>query len=215
MRWRLPARRAMRGSLHTPRSVAAAKRGFDITVALAGLAVTLPLWPLIALAIRLDGPGPVLVRQLRVGRVLPDRTELFVMMRFRSERAEAAWPGLSRVGTVLRATRLDELPLLLNVLRGEMAVIGPRPERPRIHAKLAREIPFFAERTAGLRPGLTGLAQLRQGHGTGIEEVQRKLAFDHAYAMGLTGLRAWLLADVAIMVRTLAVLAGLRYPAAS
>lgn len=206
---------------HLPRTVAAAKRGFDIVVALAGLALSLPLWPLIALAIRLDNPGPVVFRQLRIGRALPDRTELFVMLKFRTMRADAeaasgaVWatkrdPRITRVGLFLRKTRLDELPQLLNVLRGEMAVIGPRPERPGFYARLDRAIPFFADRTHGLRPGITGLAQVRQGYDTSLEDVRRKVAFDHAYAMRLHGLGAWLAADLSIAGRTLFVMAGAR-----
>jgi lipopolysaccharide/colanic/teichoic acid biosynthesis glycosyltransferase len=206
-------------TLHLPRSVAIAKRSFDILVALVALALTLPLWPLIALAIRLDSPGPVIFRQLRIGRALPDRTELFVMMKFRSMRVDAearsgaVWaakrdPRVTRVGAFLRKTRLDELPQLLNVLKGDMAIIGPRPERPGFYQRLEREIPFFAERTAGLRPGITGLAQVRQGYDTCIADVRRKVAYDHAYALTLTGVLAWLRADCAIALRTVAVMAG-------
>jgi lipopolysaccharide/colanic/teichoic acid biosynthesis glycosyltransferase len=206
---------------HLPRPVALAKRGTDIAVALLALLATLPLWPLIALAIRLDSPGPVIFRQLRIGRALPDRTELFVMMKFRTMRVDAearsgaVWatkrdPRITRVGRFLRLTRLDELPQLINVLKGDMAIVGPRPERPGFYARLEREIPFFADRTTGLRPGITGLAQVRQGYDTCIEDVRRKVAFDHAYALGLTGIGAWLAADLAIAVRTLGVMAGAR-----
>jgi lipopolysaccharide/colanic/teichoic acid biosynthesis glycosyltransferase len=209
----------MTETLHLPRSVAVAKRGFDIVVALVALAITLPLWPLIALAIRLDSRGPVIFRQLRIGRALPDRTEMFVMLKFRSmsvdaeARSGAVWATkrdkrVTRVGGFLRKTRLDELPQLLNVLMGDMAIIGPRPERPGFYAKLEREIPFFADRTAGLRPGITGLAQVKQGYDTCIADVRRKVAFDHAYALTLTDLRAWLLADTTIALRTIAVMAG-------
>ena len=208
-------------TLHLPRSVAFAKRGFDIVVALLALLLTLPLWPLIALAIRLDSPGPVIFRQLRIGRALPDRTELFVMMKFRSMRvdAEAAtgavWakkrdPRVTAVGAFLRKTRLDELPQLINVLKGDMAIVGPRPERPGFYGRLEREIPFFADRTAGLRPGITGLAQVRQGYDTCIADVRSKVAYDHAYSLGLTGIASWLRADAAIAVRTVAVMVGAR-----
>jgi lipopolysaccharide/colanic/teichoic acid biosynthesis glycosyltransferase len=209
----------MTESLHLPRPVAVAKRGFDVAVAVLALATTLPLWPLIALAIRLDSPGPVIFRQLRIGRALPDRTEIFVMMKFRSMRVDAeartgaVWaakrdPRVTRVGGFLRRTRLDELPQLVNVLRGDMSIIGPRPERPGFYRRLEREIPFFADRTAGLRPGITGLAQVCQGYDTCIADVRRKVAFDHAYALALTGLGAWLRADAVIALRTLAVMAG-------
>jgi lipopolysaccharide/colanic/teichoic acid biosynthesis glycosyltransferase len=209
----------MPDTLHLPRSVAFAKRAFDIAVALLALALTLPLWPLIALAIRLDSPGPIIFRQLRIGRALPDRTEVFVMMKFRSMRvdAEAAtgavWakkrdPRVTRIGAFLRRTRLDELPQLINVLKGDMAIVGPRPERPGFYQRLETQIPFFADRTAGLRPGITGLAQVRQGYDTCIADVRRKVAYDHAYALGLTGFVSWLRADAAIALRTVAVMVG-------
>src|SRR5690606_28992866 len=132
---------------YIPRSVLLAKRVTDIVVALAGLVLTAPLWPLVALAIRLDSPGPAIYRQLRVGRMLTDRTELFMILKFRSMRADAergtgaVWaqrhdPRITRVGAFIRRTRLDELPQLINVLRGDMAVVGPRPERPAMYRRL-------------------------------------------------------------------------------
>lgn len=147
------------------------KRLVDIAIASIGLVVTAPLWPLIALAIRINSPGPVIFRQLRVGRALSDSTELFNMMKFRSmyidaeARSGMVWakrndPCITAVGNFLRKTRLDEIPRLINVLRGDMSIVGPRPERPGFYAKLERAIPFFAERTVGLRPGITGLAQV-------------------------------------------------------
>ena len=206
----------MAETLHLPLHVAAAKRAFDILVALLGLLLTLPLWPLIALAIRLDSAGPVLYRQMRIGRMLPDRTEIFMMLKFRSmrtdaERAGAVWaqkrdPRITRVGLFLRKTRLDELPQLINVLRGDMAIIGPRPERPGLYQKLARLIPFFADRTAGIRPGITGLAQVNQGYDNCLEDVRNKAAFDHAYSMALRGLRAWFVMDTSLALRTFAVM---------
>jgi lipopolysaccharide/colanic/teichoic acid biosynthesis glycosyltransferase len=205
------------GGSHLPPRVAAAKRTLDILVALTGLLITLPLWPLLALAIKLDSPGPVLFRQMRVGRVHADRTDLFLMLKFRSmrEHAEAGtgavWaarrdPRITRVGRFLRKTRLDELPQLLNVLRGDMSVVGPRPERPGFYPALEAAIPFFAERTSGLRPGITGLAQVRQGYDTCIDDVRRKVAFDHAYGIRLDSLTAWLACDLSLMARTVMVM---------
>jgi lipopolysaccharide/colanic/teichoic acid biosynthesis glycosyltransferase len=154
-----------------PPHVASLKRGFDIAVALAALLLTLPLWPLIALAIRLDSPGPILFRQNRIGRQTAECTEIFRMMKFRSMRQDAeaktgaVWatrddPRVTAVGRFLRKTRLDELPQLVNVLRGEMSIVGPRPERPGIYGRLDAQVPFFGDRTAGVRPGITGLAQV-------------------------------------------------------
>lgn len=200
-----------------PAPVVRGKRALDVVVALIGLVVTAPLWPLIALAIRLDSRGPVIFRQLRVGRMQPDHISLFQMLTFRSMRVDAeratgaVWatrrdPRITRVGLFLRKTRLDELPQLINVLRGNMSVVGPRPERPGLYGKLNRAVPYFAERTVGLRPGVTGLAQVRQGYDTSIDDVRRKVGFDSAYAMRLTSLRGWIATDIGTMVRTLTVM---------
>ena len=202
-----------------PGSVERGKRALDIAVALIGLVLTMPVWPFLALAIKLDSPGPVIFRQLRVGRMQGDRTSLFEMWKFRSMRADAeratgaVWatrrdPRITRVGAVLRKTRLDELPQLINVLRGEMSVVGPRPERPGLYGRLNRAVPYFAERTVGLRPGMTGLAQVRQGYNSSIDDVRRKVGFDAAYAMRLTSWRSWIGTDLGIMVQTLAVMAA-------
>ena len=202
---------------YIPRSVLVAKRAMDIAVALIGLVVTAPLWPLVALAIRLDSPGPVIYRQMRVGRVLADRTELFMILKFRSMRADAekgtgaVWaqkhdPRITRVGAFIRKTRLDELPQLINVLRGDMSVVGPRPERPAMYRRLEQAVPFYSDRTAGLRPGITGLTQVVQGYDTTIEDVRRKVGFDAAYAMRLASFRGWLASDLMIMLRTFTVM---------
>ncbi len=202
---------------YIPASVKLAKRGMDIVVAAIGLILTAPLWPLVALAIRLDSPGPVIYRQLRVGRMLSDRTELFMILKFRSMRADAeratgaVWaqkddPRITRVGAFIRRTRLDELPQLVNVLRGDMSVVGPRPERPAMYRRLELAVPFFADRTAGLRPGVTGLTQVVQGYDNTMEDVRRKVGYDAAYAMRLASFRGWLASDLSIMLRTLNVM---------
>lgn len=203
---------------YVPATVKLAKRVMDVAVAVIGLVLTAPLWPLVALAIRLDSPGPVIYRQLRVGRMLTDRTELFMILKFRSMRADAerktgaVWaqkddPRITRVGAVIRRTRLDELPQLLNVLRGDMSVVGPRPERPAMYRRLELAVPFFADRTSGLRPGVTGLTQVMQGYDNTMDDVRRKVGFDAAYAMRLSSFWGWLATDLAIMVRTLCVMA--------
>lgn len=200
-----------------PTNVARAKRAVDVVFALLALIATAPLWPLIALAIRLDSPGPVVFRQMRVGRAMPDRTEIFMMMKFRSMRADAeratgaVWaakrdPRITRVGWFLRKTRLDEIPQLLNVLVGDMAIVGPRPERPGLYKKLEAAVPFFADRTVGIRPGITGLSQVSQGYDSDLDDVRRKLGYDSAYAMRLISLRGWMTADLSIMVRTVTVM---------
>ena len=202
---------------YIPASVKLGKRVMDLVVALIGIILTAPLWPLVALAIRLDTPGPVIYRQMRVGRMLTDRTELFMILKFRSMGADAekatgaVWaqkhdPRITRVGAFIRKTRLDELPQLLNVLWGDMSVVGPRPERPAMYRRLDQAVPFFADRTAGLRPGVTGLTQVVQGYDNSVEDVRRKVGFDAAYAMRLSTFGGWLLSDMTIMVRTLNVM---------
>lgn len=202
---------------HVPLVVDRCKRFVDIVLAGLGIFVTAPLWPLIALAIRIDSKGPVIYRQMRVGRMLSDRTEVFLMCKFRTMRTDAesktgaVWaakldPRITRVGNFLRKTRLDEVPQLLNVLFGDMSLVGPRPERPGFYNKLEAAIPFFADRTAGLRPGITGLAQVNQGYDSCIDDVRRKVAFDHAYAMRLSRFGSWFVGDITIMLRTVTVM---------
>lgn len=206
--------------LFAPRSVLISKRAFDIVVSAIGMLLGALLFLPIALAIRLDSKGPVLFRQMRIGRALPDRSELFWMYKFRTmrtdaEAAGAVWatkndPRITRIGNFLRKTRLDEIPQLYNVLRGDMSIVGPRPERPGFYQKLERQIPYYAERTFGLRPGITGLAQVFQGYDASIEDVRSKVSYDHAYALSLSTFRSWLLMDLEVMARTVAVMFGAR-----
>ncbi len=194
-----------------------AKRIFDVTLSLIGLMLTLPLFPFIALAIKLDSKGPVFYRQLRVGKAMPDHVEIFEMIKFRSmvQDAEAktgatlAKDGDSRItliGRFLRKTRLDELPQFFNVIKGDMSLVGPRPERPSFYNKLEHEIPYFTERTYGVLPGITGLAQVSQGYDTCIEDVRAKVGFDHSYALSLNSIPNWLKADLSIMLMTIKVM---------
>jgi len=194
-----------------------AKRILDIVAAVLALVLSAPLFVLIALAIKFDSPGPVVFRQLRIGQALPSHTALFEMVKFRTmvcdaERGTGAvWatrddPRITAVGRFLRKTRLDELPQFWNVLRGDMSLIGPRPERPGFYQKLESQIPFFAERTYGLRPGITGLAQVCQGYDTCIEDVRTKVGYDHGYALALHTPMSWLRMDVNIALRTVAVM---------
>jgi lipopolysaccharide/colanic/teichoic acid biosynthesis glycosyltransferase len=189
---------------YVPRNVAIGKRIVDVAFALVILAITAPIWPLIALAIRIDSAGPVFYRQIRVGRAMADRTELFGILKFRSMRSDAETrsgavlatrhdPRITRVGAFLRKTRLDELPQLLNVLKGDMALVGPRPERPIFYRRLDRIAPFFSDRTMGLRPGITGFSQVRQGYDSCDADIIRKVGYDAAYALHLVDTRSWIL----------------------
>ncbi len=158
----------------------------DIAISLVFLIATLPLMLVVALMVRLDSPGPVLYRQERVG--LGGRT--FTLFKFRSMRANAeargpAWaqqrdPRVTRVGSFMRRTRIDELPQLFNVLRGEMGFIGPRPERPHFVEQLAEAIPHYRER-ARVKPGLTGWAQVNYPYGASVEDARAKLSYDLYY----------------------------------
>ncbi len=105
----------------------------------------------------------------------------------------------------MRKTRLDEIPQLVNVLKGEMSLVGPRPERPGICDKLENAIPYYADRTYGVRPGITGLAQVFQGYDETIEDVRSKVSYDHAYALASGTWKTWLLLDLEILARTVTV----------
>lgn len=163
------------------------KRLLDLVGSLVLVGLLLVLLPFIALAIRLDTPGPVLYRQRRVGW----RGQLFTALKFRSmvqdaePDGEAQWaskddPRVTRVGRWLRRTRLDELPQALNVLRGDMSLVGPRPERPEFVEQLQRVIPFYRARLA-IKPGLTGWAQINYGYGDSVEASLAKLQYDLYY----------------------------------
>lgn len=202
---------------YIPKPVLLAKRGMDILLSLLGLAMCLLLAPFIAMAIYVNSPGPILFKQLRIGHADQHKTELFWMYKFRTMRLDAeaktgaVWaqekdPRVTLVGRFLRKTRLDELPQLFNVLRGDMSLIGPRPERPGFYQKLEHAIPYFSERTWGLKPGITGLAQVNQGYDRDIEDVRNKVGFDHAYALSLGGFVTWLQTDLSIISKTVMVM---------
>jgi exopolysaccharide biosynthesis polyprenyl glycosylphosphotransferase len=151
------------------------------------LVLIAPVAAAIALAISLDSPGPILYRQVRVGR----GGRPFSMWKFRTMRVDAeagtgaVWakkndPRVTRIGNLLRRTRLDELPQLFNVLRGDMDLVGPRPERPEFVAMLKKHIPFYEVRQL-VRPGLTGWAQIGYPYGASIEDARQKLAYDIYY----------------------------------
>ena len=156
---------------------------------------------------------------MRIGRSLPDRTELFMMLKFRTMYVDAeartgpVWatrndPRITPVGRFLRKTRLDEIPQLFNVLTGDMSLVGPRPERPGITDRLEDAIPFFAERTYGIRPGITGLAQVNQGYDESLDDVRSKVLFDHAYGLSIMDFWRWLRMDLHILWKTIAVMVG-------
>jgi lipopolysaccharide/colanic/teichoic acid biosynthesis glycosyltransferase len=182
------------------------KRIFDLVLSLVGLALAAPLMLLTAVAVRLDSPGPVLYRQDRVG----ENGRLFTLSKFRSMRADAEsgtpiWAKdrddrVTRVGRFIRLARLDELPQLWNVLRGDMSFVGPRPERPFFVEPLAAAIPFYMERHA-VKPGVTGWAQVKYRYGSSIEDATEKLRYDLYYIKHLS-----IVFDLTIMIDTVKVI---------
>jgi exopolysaccharide biosynthesis polyprenyl glycosylphosphotransferase len=178
------------------------KHALDLIVALVALVVSLPLMLLTAAAVWLESGGPVLFRQERTG--LRGRT--FKILKFRSmyQNAEEAGPvwaahdddRITRVGRIIRKFRLDELPQIFNVLRGEMSLVGPRPERPHFYKLLARDIPYFPLRYS-VRPGITGWAQVKYQYGATLEESKTKLEYDFFYIKHMS-----LVLDLAILFET-------------
>src|SRR5262249_19202914 len=158
----------------------------DVVFATIGFAASLPIMLLTAIAIKLESRGPVLYTQERVG----EHNRLFRIIKFRSmvvdaEKDGPVWAGQSdprvtRVGRIIRKLRIDELPQFINVLRGEMSFIGPRPERPVFVEQLEREIPYYSQRHL-LRPGLTGWAQIRYPYGASVEDAIEKLQYELYY----------------------------------
>jgi lipopolysaccharide/colanic/teichoic acid biosynthesis glycosyltransferase len=230
-----------------------AKRAVDIVGSAVGLLLTAPLIPVIAAAIKLDSRGPILYRQRRAGSLLGverkngQPTYQFVqfdMLKFRTmgndaERgtgavlARANDPRVTRVGRVLRRTRLDELPQLWCVLKGQMSLVGPRPERPELLNDLALAIPLFEERMRDVKPGITGFAQINLGYtgaappgseierlaqalvnpfkldgaeGADADDMRLKLLYDLAYGATLDDLGSYLRTEAEIILKTPAVM---------
>jgi lipopolysaccharide/colanic/teichoic acid biosynthesis glycosyltransferase len=237
-----------------PLSVRMTKRAIDLIAASIGLLLSVWLFPLVALAIRLDSPGPIFYRQRRAASFrnrADDGTfsfREFSMLKFRSMRIDAESltgpvlaaeddPRVTRVGRILRKTRLDELPQLLNVLRGEMTLVGPRPERPELFAHLMMAIPYFEERMHGVKPGITGFAQVSLGYsgrapegseikrwesslvnpyqlpeaaGSEADDMRLKLLYDLAYVAALDRFSTWLRLELYVILKTpLVMLRGL------
>jgi lipopolysaccharide/colanic/teichoic acid biosynthesis glycosyltransferase len=225
------------------------KRLIDIGAAAVGMVVAAPLFPVIALAIRLDSKGPILFRQRRAGQLKNSgargararfECEVFEMYKFRTMIVEAEKgtgavfaavgdPRITRIGQFLRKSRLDELPQLWNVLRGDMSLVGPRPERPELVADLALAIPYFEERMRDVKPGLTGLAQVSLGYTGAIDEgselaahrealqnpfdlpeaegaladdLRAKLLYDLAYSAALESFSTYLATELKVLFKT-------------
>ena len=182
------------------------KRCFDLIVSAVLLVLTVPVLIVAALLIAAESAGPVIYRQERVGF----RGCSFTVFKLRSmatdaeKDGKAAWASandsrITRIGRFIRRTRIDELPQLLNVLKGEMSFVGPRPERPEFVAMLTEQIPFYAVRNS-VKPGLTGWAQVRYSYGATVEQSVRKLEYDLYYVKNHT-----LLLDLVILLETVRV----------
>jgi sugar transferase (PEP-CTERM system associated) len=193
------------GFVKTPRTEII-KRCFDMALAFAGLVLALPIMAAIAVATKVDSRGPVLFRQPRLGQ----NGRVFILNKFRSMREDAekdtgpVWakqadPRVTRVGNLLRRTRLDELPQLFNVLVGDMSFIGPRPERPEFVYDLQKRIPFYMERLS-VKPGITGWAQVQYRYGASVEDSLEKLQYDLYYIKNLS-----LFLDLLILINTVQV----------
>jgi len=230
-------------------SVRIIKRSLDLILAVLGLTLAAPFFPLIAALIYLESPGPIFFRQRRAGQLLEVKHgvggrnfvfEHFEMIKFRTMRvgadkekgavlAEESDPRILRVGRFLRRCRLDELPQLINVLKGDMSVIGPRPEQPQLIQNLSAAIPYFEERMRGVKPGITGFAQINLGYtgqpppgspilafreiltnpfkvdeaeGALADDMRIKLLYDLAYTATLQSLSDFLRMEMHILWRT-------------
>lgn len=191
-----------------PRLLRSSKRAVELAVSLVLLVALAPLLALLALLVRLESRGPALFRQPRVGL----RGRVFQLYKLRTMRTDAeattgpVWasadndPRITSLGRLLRKLRLDELPQLLNVVKGEMSFVGPRPERPHFVETLRQVIPYYDERHS-VRPGITGWAQVKFGYGSTIEDSERKLQFDLYYVKNMS-----LFLDVAIILDTFKVM---------
>ena len=162
------------------------RRLVSISISFIGLVLCLPILPILMITVRLSSPGPIFFRQVRVGlRGKPFEVIKFRTMRQDAEKNGAQWAKkndsrVTAIGRFMRKTRLDEIPQLWNVLRGDMGFVGPRPERPEFVEWLSSEIPFYELRHI-IRPGLTGWAQVRYGYGSTLEETKHKLEYDLYY----------------------------------
>jgi lipopolysaccharide/colanic/teichoic acid biosynthesis glycosyltransferase len=208
------------------------KRATDIVIAVIGLVATAALFIPVAVGIKLTSPGPVIYRQLRVGinrrangngRVVRSSRRVnfggkpFALYKFRTmvmtsdseaRLCQPADPRITAIGAVLRRSHLDELPQFWNVLKGEMSVIGPRPEQLPLARRYAGTIPTYSVRTLGVRPGITGLAQLCNGYTLTVDDVKRAASLDAQYRRSLQGLWSCARMDRRIIVFTALHLTG-------
>ena len=182
------------------------KRLLDICLSLIGLVLSMPICAIIAILIKLDSKGPVLFKQERVGEEeIPFILYKFRSMHINAERDRPIWakendPRVTRIGRIIRKMRMDEIPQMLNVLKGEMSFVGPRPERPYFVKRLKEQIPYYSQRHA-VKPGITGWAQIRYRYGDSVQDAIEKLKYDLYYVKNMS-----FLFDLAILFETTKVL---------
>lgn len=192
-------------SLNTRGSLRRLKRAMDVMISLALLVLTLPLTLLAALLVRIESPGEVIYKQSRVGLYEKEFTVYkFRSMRKDAEKNGAVWAAandarITRFGRIMRKTRIDELPQLWNVLKGDMSFIGPRPERMTFVGDLRKQIPYYSLRHT-VKPGLTGWAQVSYPYGASVEDARKKLEYDLYYIKNIS-----ILLDMRIILKTLGV----------
>ena len=200
-----------------PRAVAVGKRVFDVVTAGLGLLAMSPVLAVLAALIKLDSRGPVLYRQERLRFDDEGRPRPFAMFKLRTMRTDAEadgnarWaqkndPRVTRIGRFLRRSRLDEVPQLVNVLRGEMTVVGPRPERPSFVEQLRTVLPAYDERLRRVKPGITGWAQIHCAYDEGIDSVKDKVLYDLAYVAHLYRFRSWVRIEALTVMQTFGVM---------
>ncbi|GAB1431794.1 hypothetical protein MASR2M29_04190 [Spirochaetota bacterium] len=191
-----------RTDLQAKQFYSAIKRAADISFAFFGLLFTMPFWPLLALSIKLSSKGPVFFKQKRLGK----GNKPFVIYKFRTMRVEQNRheptskndDRITALGAFYRKTRIDEIPQLLNILKGEMSFVGPRPERPELAAELEKAIPFYRQRHM-IKPGITGWDQVSgEYHSPSIEDTYKKLQYDLYYLKNMS-----LALDVSIFFKTI------------
>lgn len=190
--------------------------------AIIGITIMLILFPLVAILIKIDSKGPILFTQIRVGKSNKNLTKIFLIYKFRTMRSEPLsnsndfiWtksndPRMTKIGRFLRKYRIDELPQFINVLKGDMSLVGPRPMPPIFFRELEKLIPFYCERMESIAPGITGLAQIYIDREVESHDLTKKVSYehdkvahDHSYAISLSKPLQWLYVDMKIILLTL------------
>jgi lipopolysaccharide/colanic/teichoic acid biosynthesis glycosyltransferase len=193
------------------------KRIMDIVGAIVGIIISIPIITIAAIMIKLDSKGSIFYKQLRVGIVTEKQSNLIYIYKLRTmyqdieKKSGIKWATknderITKVGSFLRKSRIDELPQFWNVLIGEMSLIGPRPERPTFYNKLEEKIPYFKTRTFNLKPGISGLAQVENGYDNSVNDVKNKIAWDYSYMLSMSNFSSWIKIEFKILIKTIKII---------